>query len=497
MKRALTLRPIGFALSRIIVSALCVATAMGLFAQTFTTIVTFNGTDGRSPGYGPLVQGRDGNLYGTTEIGGLYDAGTLFQLDPVTETLTTIYNFCSQTNCTDGASPAAGVILGTDGNFYGTTMAGGDLNCDPQVGCGTVFKMTSKGVLTTLYTFTGNGDGFTPVAPLVQASDGKFYGTTGLEAATVFRVTSSGKFKTLHLFQYPEGNSLYGGLIQASDGNFYGTSNIGGKGSDPHCTSDGCGTVFKVTPRGKLTTLYGFDFTDGAFPVAGLLQASDGSLYGTTGWGGMNQINCLLVYPGSQCGTLFQMVSYSTLNTLYNFCAQPSCTDGIGSFGTLIQATDGNFYGTTVLGGVYDDGTIFVFNPTTYALNTLHSFGDGTDGIFPYAGLLQATNGKFYGTTDGGGSGSYYGTIFCLDGGLVPFVQAMTYSGKVGATIEFLGQGFTKSSTVFFNGTPATPTVKSGTYLTVRVPAGATTGPVTITTSMGTLQSNKIFRVIP
>jgi len=381
MKRKLMLRRISFASMRIIVSVLFVATAIGSLAETFTTIVTFNGTNGRSPGYGPLVQGRDGNLYGTTEIGGLYDAGTLFQLNPVTDALTTIYNFCNpQTNCADGGSRAAGVILGIDGSFYGTTMAGGDLNCDPQVGCGTVFKMTSKGVLTTLYTFTGNGDGFTPVAPLVQATDGSFYGTTGQESGTVFKVTPSGKFKTLHVFQYPEGNSLFGGLMQATDGNFYGTSHIGGTGNDPHCSSNGCGTVFKVTPKGKLTTLYSFDFTDGAFPVAGLLQASDGNLYGTT---------------------------------------------------------------------------------------------------------------------DGGGSGSYYGTIFSLDLGFGPFVQATTYSGKVGATVEFLGQGFIKSSMVSFNGTPATPTVRSGTYLTVEVPAGATTGPVTITTSMGTLESNKIFRVIP
>lgn len=496
MKRSLLPCPFGFASARIIIFVLSLATAITSFAQTFTTLAGFNGTNGRSPYYGPLVQGRDGNLYGTTEIGGLYDAGTFFQLNPNTATLTTIYNFCSQTNCTDGGSPVAGVILGTDGNFYGTTMGGGDIACANPVGCGTVFKMTTKGALTTLHVFEGNGDGFFPVGGLVQARDGSYYGTTGQGSGTIFRVTPSGKFKTLHQFQYPEGDTLYGALIQAVDGNFYGTSYLGGTGNNSNCGGNGCGTVFKVTPKGKLTTLYSFDFTDGAFPVAGLLQASDDNLYGTTGWGGANQNACVLVYPGSQCGTLFELASYNSLTTLYNFCAQPSCTDGIGSYGTLIQATDGNFYGTTVLGGVNDDGTVFVFNPATQALNTLHSFGDGTDGILPYAGLLQATNGRLYGTTDGGGSASNYGTIFMLDVGMGPFVQAMTYSGKVGATIQFLGQGFTKSSKVSFNGTPAIPAVPSGTYLKVKVPVGATTGPVTITTQLGTLQSNKIFRVI-
>jgi uncharacterized repeat protein (TIGR03803 family) len=255
-------------------------------------------------------------------------------------------------------------------------------------------------------------------------------------------------------------------LIQATDGNLYGTTWSGGNGS-------GGGTVFKISLSGKLTTLA----TVGGDPSGALVQATDGNFYGTTARG----------------GTIFKMTPGGVLTTLNSDCCY--------LYAGLVQATDGNLYGTTFQGGNSNNtGTVFEVIPQTGALSTLYSFCPDTlctDGAAPLAALLQATNGTLYGTTTGGGAYGD-GTIFSLSVGLGPFVEAVTYSGKVGNTIEFLGQNFTPSSTVSFNGTTsALVAVKSPTFLTATVPSGATTGSVTVTTSRGTLTSNKAFRVIP
>jgi uncharacterized repeat protein (TIGR03803 family) len=497
-----------FALRQITVFLLCATVAIPSPAQTFTSLVSFNGTNGIGPEYGPLVQGRDGNYYGTASGGGLNSAGTVFQGTPGGK-LTPIYNFCSKMNCTDGSSPVAGLVLGTDGNFYGTTFAGGDKSCDYPAGCGTIFKITSAGVLTMIYTFTANGGaGDGPTAGLVQGSSGSFYGMTGSEGGdgTIFKITPTGTLTTLHFFGGTDGLYPYGGLALGTDGNFYGTTLSGGN-SFMDCSS-GCGTVFKMTPAGKLTTLHSFTLTDGANPVGGLVQAGNGRFYGTTATGGVNQPSDCGVGSVPGCGTAFEITPSGTLSTLYNFsCSPTNCTDGAAPYGTLVAATDGNLYGTTYLGGICC-GALFAMTPNG-AMTTLYDLCDQDggcqanefDGLSPFAGLLQATNGTFYGTTYYGGTSPNCshgcGTIFSLSNFLAPFVEAVTYSGKVGATIEFLGQGFTKSTTVSFNGTLATPSVKSGTYLTAKIPSGATTGLVSITTSRGSLQSNKIFRVIP
>jgi uncharacterized repeat protein (TIGR03803 family) len=226
---------------------LCVATAIGLSAQTFTRLHSFYGKNGANP-YGALVQATGGNLYGTTEFGGAnticangLGCGTVFKISPGGGPVKTLYSFCSQTGCTDGKFPQAAVVQAAGGNFYGTTHSGGANNQ------GTVFKITPSGTLTTLYSFcsqTSCTDGKNPQAALVQATDGNFYGTTYLGGAN--------------------------------------TTDCG----------DGCGTVFKITPSGTLTTLYSFcsqsGCTDGRYPVAGLVQATNGNLYGTTLDGGAN-----------------------------------------------------------------------------------------------------------------------------------------------------------------------------------------------------------------
>ncbi len=478
---------------RVIVALVCAAMAIPSSGQTFTTLVQFDvNTDGAGPRYGALVQGRDGNLYGTTSGGTTNStAGTVFKITP-DGTLTTIYYFCSQPNCTDGSTPVAGLVLGTDGNFYGTTSSGGDLSCGFPYGCGTVFKITPAGKLTTLNSFpTGGGAG--PLGGLVEGLNGSFYGTTGSEGGdgTVFKVTPSGTLTTVHYFGLPDGLWPISGPALGIDGNFYGTTPGGGTSSN---CNDGCGTVYKMTPAGKLTTLHGFDLTDGASPIGGVAQAANGNFYGTAAAGGDLAAGCGVGSdPG--CGTLFEITPGGKLTTLYHFCSQTNCADGTNPFGTLVQATDGNVYGTASAGGALGYGTLFQIT-TSGTFNLLHNF-DRDNGGTPFAGLMQATNGILYGTTYYGGSppSCNYGcgSIYSLDLGLSPFVEAVTYSGKVGNTIEFLGQGFTSSTAVSFNGTPATRSVKSGTYLTAVVPSGATTGFVTI----GSLQSNKIFRVNP
>jgi uncharacterized repeat protein (TIGR03803 family) len=453
------------------------ATAVALPAQTFKSLYSFDSTDGANP-YAGLVQGTDGNFYGTTYVGGHNNYGTVFKITPSGK-LTTLYSFCSKSSCADGARPYAGLVQGTNGDFYGTTGEGGG------VGSGTVFKITPSGKLTTLHSFDGK-DGSGPYAALVQGANGDFYGTTlqggagtacTANCGTVFEISPSGKPKTLYNFCFKsdctDGYYPSGALVQGANGDFYGTTREGG--------AHNLGTVFKITPSGKLTTLWSFDGTDGANPYGGLVQATDGDFYGTTGGGG--------AIKGVSYGTVFKITPSGKLTTLHSFDA----TDGYYPYGGLVQATDGNFYGTTrLLAGPYNDGTIFKITPSG-KLTTLWSF-DGTDGDQPYAGLVQDTNGSFYGTTVLGGANGD-GTVFSLSVGLGPFVETQPTSGTVGAAVKILGTDLTGATSVTFNGTPAVFKVVSASLITTTVPTDATTGTVDVTTPKGTLKSNVVFRV--
>jgi uncharacterized repeat protein (TIGR03803 family) len=284
--------------------------------------------------------------------------------------------------------------------------------------------------LTTLVSFD-RGNGFGP-NELIQATDGNFYGTTqyagGKGDGTVFKMTPKGKLTTLYRFcRSKDCDSVpFAGLVQGTDGNFYGTTTF-----MSHCGN--CGTVFKITPTGTLTTL----FKGLAKPTAAMIQATDGNFYGTTELGGAN---------GD--GTVFQIMPAGTLTTLYDFCSQTNCTDGEYPIG-LVQSTNGNFYGVTTDGGAVFSGC-------------------------PLGGC---------------------GTVYSLSVGLGPFVSFVRGSGKVGWKVEILGQGFRGTTGVSFNGTAAHFVVHSHTYLTATVPQGATTGFVSVTTPGGTLQSNVVFRV--
>ena len=454
--------------------AMLVAIALPAFAQTYRELISFNGDTAAGP-VTPLTQGTDGDLYGTTEFGG----------NPA---------------CTGYA-----------------------------IGCGIVFKITRKGEFQVLYNFPPDGGADEPINDLVLGRDGNLYGTT---ADTVFKITPAGGFTTLHTFTNGVGGyDLGGGVVQGLDGDFYGTTSAGGQPSNS-CSS-GCGTVFKMTPSGEVTTLYSFCpqnyCPDGEDPIGPLTQGPDGNFYGTAYGGGLYK-----------SGTFFKITSSGAFKLLYTFPA------GTYLMGGTILATDGNFYGANAEGGLYrmtpEGDYIALPNPgnvpnvplqgsdgnlygTTQAGNGGHGFGplgnifemplsgstynslyffEGypNDGSYPFVGLVQATNGIFYGTTyTGGGSPcNYYvpgcGTVYSIDMGLGPFVAFINRAGRVGQEIGILGQGFLGTSGVSVNGTPANFTVRSETLLIATIPAGATTGYVTVTTPTGILTSNVPFRVI-
>ena len=477
------------------VAVFCAATAMLSLAQdTFTTLVNFDITNGSVP-YMVLTQGVDGNFYGTTWLGGVNNRGTVFKMTPA-GTLTTLYNFCSQTNCVDGGDPLGSLVQAVDGDFYGTTEDGG------AHGSGTVYKITSKGKLTTIYSFCSQNncaDGEEPFAGLVPGKNGDFYGTTGLGgiegAGTVFKITPRGELTTLYTFctvgDCTDGYGPRSPLVRATNGNFYGETVEGG--------SDGFGTIFEITPEGKLTTVFSFDGNDGSAPNGGLIQAANGNFYGITFSGGSGKY-CDI---NGGCGTVFRVTPRGGLTTLYNFCSQSSCTDAAEPNGPLVQGIDGNFYGTTYGdndgGQFFTEGTTFEITPGG-VLTTLYSFcslPNCADGVLPLAGLLQATNGAFYGTTSEGGTDNQ-GTVFSLLTGLGPFVKTQPTFANEGVTIGIFGQGFTRSSVVQFDGVQATNVKFFGApFLEVKVPTGALTGSVTVTTNGTTLTSNQVFRVSP
>ena len=348
-----------------------------------TTLASFAYVNGANPQAG-LTLGPDGNFYGTTEGGGNNNVGTVFRIR-TNGTLTTLASFAS----INGAYPWAGLTLGPDGNFYGTTEAGGGSSND-----GTVFRISTNGALTTLASFNGYINGLIPIAGLALASDGNFYGTTILSGSspngTVFRISTNGNLTSLATLSGTNQISPYAGLTLGSDGNFYGTVPYGG--------TSGYGTVFQITTNGSLTILSNFDRTNGAYPRAGLTLGLDGNFYGATYSGGTNG-------PPGGWGTIFQITTNGTLTTLADFAS----SNGAIPYAGLALGPDGNFYGATAGGGSANYGTVFRIT-TNGTLATLANF-NSTNGADPWAGLTLGLDGNFYGTTVRGGS-SNDGTVF-------------------------------------------------------------------------------------
>jgi uncharacterized repeat protein (TIGR03803 family) len=392
---------------------------------------------------------------------------------------------------------------------------------DPSDLNGVAFRVETSGAMTVLHQFA-RATGHLPASGLTLGRDGEFYGTTmfgGInQAGSVFRMTPDGTVTTLHDFTGGDENHPQAAPIQSLYGDFYGTAS----GDDTHP-----GIVYKIDSSGIYTVLHIFNGQDGSDPVGPLVQdPTNFWFYGTTEQGGANNL-----------GTIFRISSTGQFEVLYNFDlahgAYPTTlmqasdgnfygvtyyggnqgvngvlfrlkpdheftvlhyftggSDGSGPIGNLVQGSDGNLYGTS--------GALFRVDLATGAFKVLHSFVQST-GSAPFA-LIQHTDGFFYGDTDGGGyfDNTYFsGVFYRYDAGLSPFITYLDCYGRVGETVTILGEGFTSGTVVLFNGVPAQVTEVEPTFLKAIVPVGATTGYLTATTTKGILRSNKIFRVRP
>jgi uncharacterized repeat protein (TIGR03803 family) len=468
--------------------------------------------------YDEVIQGADGNFYGTTTLGGsglctgpfgVQGCGIVYKLTPG-GVQTVIYNFALDSNgatAVNGIYPYGGLVQGPDGSLYGTTSAGGNANavCNGTLGCGVIFKLTSTGHYSVLHTFQGAfanpPEGGGPVGRLLLAN-GRLYGTTYSGGSvqgfsnqgTIFSITPAGGYSTLYMFDNihgtADGVNPYAGLIQGKDGTLYGTTQFGG--------TSNAGTIFKFS-GGKTTVLHSFPetagqfFPDGAYPFAALVQASDGNFYGTTSYGGT-------LTTFYQSGTLFRVSKQGVFTKLWDFNSTNPSVNGIDGYGALIQASDGNLYGTTLMGGSANAGTIFQAT-LTGVLTQILSFDSVTDGAFPRSVPLQASDGTLYFTTSTTTNGTDQGDVIQVVNGLVPPSPVITRfsptSGLVGSEVTITGKNFVGTKIVAFNGTAATFTVKSASSLIATVPVGATTGHVSLTNAGGTATSTGTFTVLP
>lgn len=359
---------------------------------------------------GALVEGDDGFLYGTTIRGGNNDRGVVFRVGKGGG-METLVDFDFQ-NSPKGSGPSGGLVQIASNEFIGTTAAGGDFNK------GTVFRvsnvMSSSATLTTVVDLAGTGstNETGPAAPfggLTEASNGYLYGTTAEggthEKGTVFRSTKAGVVEVLVEFtgngMTEKGEQPLGALFEAIDGNFYGVTALGG--------TDNFGTVFRMTPGGELTTLIEFTGTagsqPGSYPSGGLADGGDGYLYGVTSHGGANDY-----------GTVFRITLAGSFESLVSLTGDLIGAPGYHPRGTLVKATDGDFYGTTETGGVDSNGTIFRVTSTGIFTSL---FDMPLFSSYPY-GLIEGTDGNFYGVCEGNGfplpfggvSYSNYGNVF-------------------------------------------------------------------------------------
>ena len=431
--------------------------------QPGSVLYSLHSFSGASVGLNPyagVIQGRDQYLYGTTLAGGSLGYGTAFRL-ALGGAFTVLHSF---TNGVDGAEPYAGLVQGSDGNFYGAAFQGG------ADSAGALFKMNPAGIITPLYAFQGGDDGSYPVGTLIQGSDGKLYGTAyqggSNSDGSVFSLTTSGSFAPLASFAQDDGAIPLAGLVQSTNGLFYGVTYLGG--------DNDYGTVFSLATNGTLTTMVSFNYTNGAYPLGPLIQTADGAFYGTTAEGGTN----------GGWGTVFRLTADGTLTTVYSFGYNDGATPAAG----LATATDGNLYGTTSEGGWGGLGSVFRL-ATNGVLTTVVWF-NGANGANPQSPVIQARDGSFCGTTEYGGV-NYNGAAYTGEGLVYrlilpmflsnPFTQAVAtvslpYAGSLnfncirpgGDTVQFAklsGPAWLNvAADGTLSGTPTVPDIGTNTF---------------------------------
>ncbi|MEQ1559560.1 MAG: choice-of-anchor tandem repeat GloVer-containing protein [Methyloglobulus sp.] len=449
----------------------------------FTTLHKFVGVEGDIP-HGFLAQNRDGSLFGSTE--GQSINPTVFKITPAG-----VFSVLHTFNAAPAKSTSP-LILGLDGNFYGTSGNGNLLG-------GTIFKMTPAGVITVLHTFGSVlNDGFnmgghfanfgTGLIPPVQAPDGTLYGTTNSggknNSGIVYKLTPSGTYTILRHFTF----SVTDGALPLAPLIIGKDGNLYGTtrvGGKPSASS---GTVFRITPTGAFKILHSFDatITDGGHqPNAPLVQGTDGNFYGTTKGSGVTVTQ----------GNVFKITPSGVYTNLHRFDSATAFAQGTLPTAGLVQGSDGNFYGATSAGGKAipfgNYGVLFKITPQG-AYTVLHTFNQPIDSSDPWQSLVQHTNGKLYGTTAIGLGGS----VFSLDVGAKPFVLAQPSTGKVGGTVGLLGD-FTGVTSVTFNGVNASISGTGTTFRVATIPAGPATGLIKINKPTGAISSLKPFLVQP
>jgi len=452
--------------------ATCVILAFGTVlmvtmasAQTYSVLYNFDGVHGQSPSYpNNLIQGIDGNLYGMTASGGTNESGVLFGMTPDGQ-FHVLYNF----DGVHGSTPG-GLSLGSAGVIYGVAESGGAHNY------GTLFGITPAGQVSLFYNFLGCAEGGYPMTAPIEVSNGTFYGTTleGCQnewSGSAYKLDTAGHFTSFGPIIV--GGGTFAPFVQAG-GYLYSTTVFGG----------GDGSAFRMSPDGTMTTIYSFcqhGCSGGAQPSGPLIVGNDNYLYGTTPTGG-NQ---------SGEGVVFKLSPSGDETVLHSFTGGD---DGGEPISGVMLASDRNYYGITLKSGQFGYcGIVYRITPKSN-FSTVFTFDCSQSGSSTV--LMQHTNGLLYGMTSYGGLYYPNGVIYSLDLGLPPFVRLTQGTGRPGSSGGILGQGFIGTTSVTFNGVPAKFTVVSDTFIEAVVPADATTGYVTVTTTSGVLNSNAVFRVI-